>query len=109
MGRLKSLPARVASLAPAVAVPAKVPDPFYESAEWRTFAREVKAQRGYRCEEVTCGRDCSDTPRGLIADHVVERRDGGADFDPVNVRLLCTACHNRKTASARARRFASAG
>ena len=56
------------------------------------------------CEEAACRKDCSATPRGLIGDHIVERKDGGADFDPLNVRLLCAACHNRKTARERTRR-----
>ncbi len=46
--------------------------------------------------------------RGLIGDHIVERKDGGADFDPLNVRLLCAACHNRKTAAARRTRTGKA-
>jgi 5-methylcytosine-specific restriction protein A len=106
MGRIKALPPRVATVAARVQAPAKGVDPFYESNAWREFAREIKRQRGYRCEAVECGRDCSHAARGLIADHVVERRDGGADFDPLNVMLLCTACHNSKTARERRRRQA---
>lgn len=102
MGRLKALPPLVRTLAPLVRVPEKYVDPFYESPEWRAFAREIKQQRGYICED--CGKDCTDTPRGLIADHIVERKDGGADFDPLNTCLRCTACHNRKTAKARTQR-----
>ena len=59
----------------------------------------LKRERGARCER--CGSD-----HRLIGDHVVERRDGGAELDPANVELLCQACHNRKTAAARARRAA---
>ena len=108
MGRLKALPPRIASVSARVSAPAKVADPFYESPAWRGFVREIKRQRGYRCEAVECGRDCSAKPRGLIGDHVVERRDGGADFDPLNVMLLCIACHNSKTARERRRRQATA-
>lgn len=104
MARLKALPARVSSLPPRISVPAKVPDPFYESVAWREFIRAIKVQRGFVCEVPSCRKDCSDNHRGLIGDHVVERRDGGADFDPANVMLMCTACHNRKTASERGRR-----
>lgn len=104
MGRLKALPSRVSSLPPRIVRPEKVVDPFYEAREWREFVRLIKQQRGFVCEEVTCRKDCSATPRGLIGDHIVERKDGGADFDPLNVRLLCTACHNRKTARERTRR-----
>lgn len=104
MGRLKALPSRVSSLPSRIVRPEKVVDPFYESREWREFVREIKRQRGFICEEVGCRKDCSAAQRGLIADHIVERKDGGADFDPLNVRLLCTACHNRKTARERTRR-----
>jgi hypothetical protein len=104
MGRLKALPPRVASVRARIAVPAKVADPFYEAGEWRSFIRAIKLQRGYVCEVVTCRKDCSDNHRGLIGDHIVERKDGGADFDPSNVMLMCTACHNRKTARAREHR-----
>jgi 5-methylcytosine-specific restriction endonuclease McrA len=40
----------------------------------------------------------------VIADHIVERKDGGADLDPNNIELLCHAHHQKKTALARARR-----
>lgn len=104
MSRLKALPSRVASLPARIARPEKLVDPFYESPAWRQFAREIKRQRGFFCEVSECRKDCSHAPRGLIADHIVERKDGGADFDPLNVMLVCTACHNQKTAVARMRR-----
>ncbi len=104
MGRLKTIGSRVASVAPRTAPPQKVADPFYLSAEWRQFARAVKQARGYVCENPDCRRDCSNAPRGLIADHVEERRDGGADFEIANVMLLCIACHNSKTAIERTKR-----
>jgi 5-methylcytosine-specific restriction protein A len=104
MGRLKTIGSRVASVAPRTAPPQKVADPFYVSAEWREFARAVKRARGFVCENPDCKRDCSHAPRGLIADHIVERSDGGADFDIANVMLLCIACHNSKTAIERTKR-----
>lgn len=93
------MPSRVSAVAARIHRPAKVVDPFYESNEWRSFARVIKQQRGYVCEE--CGKDCSATPRGLIADHIVERKDGGADFDPLNTLLRCMSCHNKKTSRVR--------
>lgn len=104
MSRLKTISSRVASVAARIAPPQKVADPFYLSTEWREFARGVKQARGYVCENPDCKRDCSHAPRGLIADHVEERSDGGADFDIANVMLLCIACHNSKTAIERTKR-----
>ena len=75
MGRLKAMPPRVASVGSRIAVPAKVPDPFYEGIAWREFIRAIKVQRGYVCEVVTCRKDCSGNHRGLIGDHIVERKD----------------------------------
>lgn len=95
----RALSPRYAALPPKVKVAPKVADPFYLSVEWRRLVARLKRERGARCER--CGSD-----HRLIGDHVVERRDGGAELDPANVELLCQACHNRKTAAARARRAA---
>lgn len=76
----------------------KTTDPFYLSAEWRELVTIVRQQRGYVCE--ACGQDMSSNRRALIADHIRERKDGGQDLDPANVRLLCLPCHNHKTAQA---------
>lgn len=97
-------------------------DPFYASAEWRALTGRVRRSRPRRCEG--CGKTHEDdgAPVALIADHVTERRDGGADLDPGNVRLLCAraggdgrphangqrgGCHARKTRAARVARDAS--
>lgn len=70
---------------------------FYTSPEWRGLVADVKRARGSFCQR--CG-----SRHRVIADHIVERKDGGADLDESNVELLCAACHNRKTAAARAAR-----
>lgn len=64
----------------------------------RAWSLEVRRRAGWKCE------DCGATGVRLHADHVVERQDGGALLDPANGRALCTACHTRKTAAARAAR-----
>jgi 5-methylcytosine-specific restriction enzyme A len=87
--RAVAMPARVV-LAP------KVADRFYESKEWRALAAQMKRKAGYMCK---CG-----SGRRLIADHIVERKDGGADLDPGNIEILCGDCHAKKTADARKRR-----
>lgn len=90
--------------------PPKLPDPFYQSPEWRAFSSAIKSQRGYRCEDAACkAPDLSERKWMLIADHDVERKDGGADFDPLNIKLRCQACHNRKTAAEKMRRQRQGG
>jgi 5-methylcytosine-specific restriction protein A len=74
----------------------------YQSAAHASWARAVKTRDGYRC--VMCG---ATGPR-LIADHIVEIKDGGAALDITNGETLCLSCHNKKTAdSRRARSTAS--
>ncbi len=41
-----------------------------------------------------------------VVDHVVPIKDGGERFDAANLQALCVSCHNRKTATERARREA---
>ncbi len=103
VGRLKSVKPLVKALPPRVRPPVKYVDPFYRSPDWVAFAFAVKEMRGWRCED--CSKDCSQDKGDLIADHIKERKDGGADFDLNNTRNRCTACHNRKTAAARTARY----
>lgn len=106
-GKLRSLPPLVGAIDMRTARPApKTADPFYLSPEWRKLVARLIAKRGRRCE--VRGPKCSDDGRGtvrLIGDHIHERKDGGAELDPSNIRLTCTACHNAKTAQERARRL----
>lgn len=100
MGRLKAMAPRVAGLAARVAALPKVAEGFYLSAEWRALLRRIKAARGNWCE--VCGAGGKGVR--IIGDHIVERKDGGADLDERNVKLLCLPCHNRKTVAAKAKR-----
>ena len=108
--RLNALGPLVAPLDMRTAKPApKTADPFYLSAAWRQLVARLIRLRGRRCEAK--GRDgnrCADDGSGtvrLIGDHKHERIDGGAELDPANIELMCLACHNAKTAKARAQRF----
>lgn len=97
MSRLRHLPPMVARLPSTLRVAPKVADSLYVSREWRKLVAEIKAERGAWCQQ--CG-----SRHRVAGDHVVEVKDGGAALDRGNVRLLCQACHNAKTARERARR-----
>lgn len=74
-------------------------DPHYQTPEHRAWRAEVYRRAGGKCQ--------GSGPHGgrLIADHIVEIKDGGARLDPENGRLLCQFCHNRKTPAFRASRM----
>lgn len=97
MAKLTQLPSRFGNTPSKLPAPPKVAERFYSSREWRATVARIKRKRGHWCER------CGSTDR-VIADHKVERRDGGAEFDEDNIELLCAAHHNAKTAQARARR-----
>jgi len=99
MGRLKGLPPRLGAAPSLVKAAPKLAEPFYQSRAWRELVARVKRLRGGWCER--CG-----SKHRVIADHVVERKDGGAELDEANIELLCARCHNTKTAKARAERAA---
>lgn len=100
MARLTNIGGRIGGMSARVPLAPKVAELFYQSREWRGLVRRIKAERGNWCER------CGSTER-VIADHIVERKDGGADFDPKNIELLCAAHHNAKTAAARKARASS--
>lgn len=100
MGRLKAMGSRVGAMPSKVKPAPKQVEGFYSSSAWRGLVSDIKQERGARCERVGCP-----TPtHRVIADHIVERKDGGADLDPRNIELLCFTHHQQKTAQARAAR-----
>lgn len=80
----------------------KTAEAIYTSKEWRALVARIKAERGDKC--VVCGH-IGTREQPNIGDHIIERKDGGADLDPANVQLLCWGCHNAKTAKSRRERF----
>lgn len=84
-------------------------DPELLTAEHKAWRQAVLTRAGYRCEAIENGRRCPKAApqHRMFADHIVERRDGGALLDPANGRCLCGSHHTTKTAAVRARRFAS--
>lgn len=85
----------------------KTADPGLLTPEHRAWRAQVLARAGYRCEAVDAGRRCAvAAPARLFADHIVERKDGGAALDVGNGQCLCGHHHSLKTVAARARRMA---
>ena len=70
-------------------------DLYYGTAAWRRLRQAALQRDGFRC----VAEDCSDPSRGhgrrLVCDHIVPRREGGADA-LVNLRTLCSSCDNRR-------------
>ena len=83
------MPARVASLP-------KVADPFYLSKEWAALKAARRRDEDYREAKARLKPG-----EWLVLDHIVERRDGGADLDPANTQWLTHSEHQAKTAKAR--------
>ena len=84
------------------ALPPKVADTFYSSPAWIALRDRVRREAGGRCEVAGCGR----IERGMIVDHIVELKDGGAPLDRSNARLMFRTHHNQKTIAERAKRTA---
>ena len=97
---LKAMPSRLVALPSRLPSPDKRAEPFYLSPAWRKLIAQIKRERGNRCEVCGAGEG------RIIGDHIIELKDGGAPLDKANVRLLCMAHHNSKTASERRRRSA---
>lgn len=97
---MRQMPGWGVRLVSRIAAPVKRADRPYTSPEWRALMKRVKAMRGAFCG--VCGAGGNGVR--IIGDHRVEVKDGGAMFDEANIDLLCTACHNAKTARARAKR-----
>ena len=71
----------------------------YNTQRWKKLRDEIKRARPY-CSE--CG--ATSRQRRLVVDHVTEIKDGGAPYDPTNLRVLCYSCHGSKTHDAKAKR-----
>lgn len=107
MSRIKQIGSRIQIVdTRRVKLPAKVADRELLSPEHRAWRQAVLERAGYQCEAVDNGRRCQvRAPSRLFADHVVERRDGGARLDVGNGQCLCGSHHTRKTVAARTSRL----
>lgn len=72
---------------------------FYASVPWRRLRKEVWAEQNGLCQE------CLESKRikqANVADHTIPIKDNWSlRLRKDNIRLLCHACHNRKTAEDR--------
>ena len=80
--------------------PEKVVESFYSSAEWKATAAAVRKRDGYKCVK------CGEREGRLYVDHIVERKDGGLDYDQTNLQTVCSSCHGVKSAAERVKRGA---
>ncbi|HEV7251689.1 MAG TPA: HNH endonuclease [Mesorhizobium sp.] len=105
---VRTLRPSIAAIDLRLAAPApKKADPELKTPEHRAWRAEVLRRAGNRCEAVEDGRRCPvSAPVRLFADHIEERKDGGAHLDPANGQCLCGHHHTLKTNRARAERMA---
>jgi len=84
----------------------KVADPELLSPEHRAWRATVLRRADYRCEAIDDGKRCEvRAPARLFADHIRERKDGGAPLDPANGQCLCGSHHTIKTQAVRTARM----
>lgn len=77
----------------------KQADRFYQSPEWIALR-----ERRMRDPDHAEAKARAAAGERLILDHVIERRDGGADLDPANTQWFTFSEHQAKTARERAKR-----
>jgi 5-methylcytosine-specific restriction protein A len=81
----------------------------YSTPAHKTWAAEVVARAGARCEAMDHGHRCikARPEHRIYADHIIELRDGGQPFDLNNGQCLCASHHEIKTVATRAKRLRS--
>lgn len=102
MARLRILGPRLSSAPSRVRPMPKVADAHYLTPEHKAWAAEVFKRAGGRCQAPGCLKAAPE--HRMFADHIVERKDGGAALALSNGQLLCGSHHSEKTAKARAAR-----
>jgi hypothetical protein len=104
---LKTIAPRIATLDPRRAKPPpKTADAYYTTPEHRAWSALVIKRAGGRCQWVENGIRCTKAypHHRMLADHIVEVKDGGALLDPANGQCLCVQHNTRKGLKARAAR-----
>lgn len=108
MVRVKTSAPRVRATEQRTAKPApKTADRELLTKDHAAFRSAVLKRAGWRCEVVTNGERCPNRhpAHRMYADHIVERQDGGALFDPKNGMCRCASHHTIKTNIERAKRI----
>jgi hypothetical protein len=86
------------------AQPAKQADAVYQNALHRQWSAAVIERDGGRCQWPGC--DKAAPMHRVVADHIIEVKDGGARFDIANGQCLCVQHNTLKGARSRASRMA---
>lgn len=92
-----------------VAPPPKRADAELLTPEHHSWRQIVCDRAGWQCQWIEDGIRCQRSrKRGdrMIADHIIERADGGALHDPANGQCLCTRHNTLKGVQARTARMA---
>lgn len=108
MGKIRTLaPLVPRSTGFTVKPPPKRADAELLTDEHKAWRETVLRNAGDRCQWVENGRRCTKAApkHRMFADHIRERRDGGAALDPINGQCLCGAHHTLKTGRERAKRL----
>lgn len=86
--------------------PLKEADADLSTPEYQAWRAKVIARAGSRCQAIHNGLRCTKArpEHRMYADHIKERRDGGALYDAANGQCLCGAHHTAKTIAERKRR-----
>lgn len=86
--------------------PPKVADPELQTKQHLEFRQIVCRRAGWRCEWIENGQRCTChfPAYRVVADHIIERADGGAPFDPANGQCLCIPHNTQKGIAARTAR-----
>src|SRR5689334_17073126 len=105
---LKTFPPRLKPIdTRSVRPPPKTADPSLLTPEHKAWRLIVCRRAGWQCQWIEnnkrCNRSAANGNR-MIADHIIERDDGGSLYDPANGQCLCTAHNTLKGNQARAAR-----
>lgn len=89
--------------------PPKAADAELLTPEHKAWRLAVCRRAGWRCEWVENGKRCDAAASHgyrMIADHIIERSDGGKPLDGDNGQCLCPSHHAKKTYAERVKRAA---